>query len=214
MSSQNKELKKLKAAELLRRCGEDEKAIQALTPLLNAADLKIAAEAYYNLGLIAEHPEKGRRNIAQAIEYYQKAIDYGYPDAAEELGTIYYYNIGVKRSVKKALEIWRNGFDAGSVLAGIKLLNHLLDFTKFKHSEVLALINRILKQDATWSSLYYRKYKIYADQSWDGYNMELAIENLKIYAERSPEFGKQELEKLYNYLLQTGHLPPGIKIIK
>lgn len=197
MSARNKEMKRLQAAELLRRCGEDEKAIQALTLLLKAADPKIAAEAYYNLGLIAERPEQGRRNIPQAIEYYQKAINFGYPDAAEDLGTIYYYNIGVKRSVKKALEIWRNGFDAGSVLAGIKLLNHLLDFTKFKHSEVLALINSILKQDDTWSSLYYRKYKIYADQSWDGYNIEHAIENLKIYAERSPEFGKQELEKLY-----------------
>lgn len=197
MANQDNELKKLKAAELLRRCGEDEKAINALTPLLNAADPKISAEAYYNLGLIAEHPEKGRRNIPQAIEYYQKAIDFGYPDAAEELGTIYYYNIGVKRSVKKALEIWKKGFEAGSVLAGIKLLYHLLDFTKFNHSEVLELINSILKQDDTWSSLYYRKYKIYADQSWDGYNLERAIDNLKIYAERSPEFGKQELDKLY-----------------
>ena len=198
MANQDKELKKLKAAELLRRCGEDEEAIQELLPLLNAADPKIAAEAYYNLGLIAEHPEKGRRNIPQAIEYYQKAIDLGYPDAAEELGTIYYYNIGVKRSVKKALEIWRKGFDAGSVLAGIKLLYHLLDFTKFKHSEVLELIDCILQQDDTWSTLYYRKSKIYADQSWDGYNIERAIENLKIYAERSPEFGNQELDKLYS----------------
>ncbi|MEY4803868.1 MAG: hypothetical protein RL331_381 [Bacteroidota bacterium] len=198
MANQDKELKKLKAAELLRRCGEDEEAIQELLPLLNAADQKIAAEAYYNLGLIAEHPEKGRRNIPQAIEYYQKAIDLGYPDAAEELGTIYYYNIGVKRSVKKALKIWRKGFDAGSVLAGIKLLYHLLDFTKFKHSEVLELIDGILQQDDTWSTLYYRKSKIYADQSWDGYNIERAIENLKIYAERSPEFGNQELDKLYS----------------
>ena len=198
MSNQDKELKKLKAAELLRRCGEDEEAIQELLPLLNAVDPKIAAEAYYNLGLIAEHPEKGRRNIPQAIEYYQKAIDLGYPDAAEDLGTIYYYNIGVKRSVKKALEIWRKGFDAGSVLAGIKLLYHLLDFTKFKHSEVLELIDCILQQDDTWSTLYYRKSKIYADQSWDGYNIERAIENLKIYAERSPEFGNQELDKLYS----------------
>ena len=197
MANQDKELKKLKAAELLRRCGEDEEAIQELLPLLNAADPKIAAEAYYNLGLIAEHPEKGRRNIPQAIEYYQKAIDLGYPDAAEDLGTIYYYNIGVKRSVKKALEIWRKGFDAGSVLTGIKLLYHLLDFTKFKHSEVLELIDCILQQDDTWSTLYYRKSKIYADQSWDGYNIERAIENLKIYAERSPEFGNQELDKLY-----------------
>ena len=57
-----KELKRLQAAELLRRCGEDEEAIQELLPLLNAADPKIAAEAYYNLGLIAEHPEKGRRD--------------------------------------------------------------------------------------------------------------------------------------------------------
>lgn len=198
MSNQDKELKKLKAAELLRRCGEDEEAIQELLPLLNTADPKIAAEAYYNLGLIAEHPEKGRRNIPQAIEYYQKAIDLGYPDAAEELGTIYYYNIGVKRSVKKALEIWSKGFDAGSVLAGIKLLYHLLDFTKFKHSEVLELIDCILQQDNTWSTLYYRRSKIYADQSWDGYNIERAIENLKIYAERSPEFGNQELDKLYS----------------
>lgn len=198
MANQDKELKKLKAAELLRRCGEDEEAIQELLPLLNAVDPKIAAEAYYNLGLIAEYPEKGRRNIPQAIEYYQKAIDLGYPDAAEELGTIYYYNIGVKRSVKKALEIWRKGFDAGSVLAGIKLLYHLLDFTKFKHSEVLELIDGILQQDDTWSTLYYRKSKIYADQSWDGYNIERAIENLKIYAERSPEFGNQELDKLYS----------------
>lgn len=198
MANQDKELKKLKAAELLRRCGEDEEAIQELLPLLNTADPKIAAEAYYNLGLIAEHPEKGRRNIPLAIEYYQKAIDLGYPDAAEDLGTIYYYNIGVKRSVKKALEIWRKGFDAGSVLAGIKLLYHLLDFTKFKHSEVLELIDCILQQDDTWSTLYYRKSKIYADQSWDGYNIERAIENLKIYAERSPEFGNQELDKLYS----------------
>ncbi len=198
MPTLTKELKRLKAAELLRRCGEDEKAIHALLPLLNAADPKIAAEAFYNLGLIAEHPEKGRRNIPQAIECYQKAIDFGYPDAAEDLGTIYYYNIGVKRSVKKALEIWKKGFDAGSVLAGIKLLYHLLDFTKFKHPEVLELIDRILKQDDTWSTLYYRKYKIYADQSWDGYNIERAIENLKIYAERSPEFGNQELDKLHS----------------
>ena len=197
MPTLNKELKRLQAAELLRRCGEDEKAIHALLPLLNAADPKIAAEAYYNLGLIAAHPEKGRRNISQAIEYYQKAIDLGYPEAAEDLGTFYYYNIGVKRSIKKALEIWRKGFEAGSVLAGIKLLYHLLDFTKFKHPEVLELIDRILKQDDTWSTLYYRKYKIYADLSWDGYNIERAIENLKIYAERSPEFGNQELDKLY-----------------
>jgi hypothetical protein len=41
MPSQNKGLKKLKAAELLRRCGEDEEAIQELLPLLNAADPKI-----------------------------------------------------------------------------------------------------------------------------------------------------------------------------
>lgn len=197
MPAQNKELKKLKAAELLRRCGEDEEAIQELLPLLNAADPKIAAEAYYNSGLIAEQPEKGRRNIPQAIEYYQKAIELGYPDAAEDLGRIYYYNIGVKRSVKKAVEIWRKGFEAGSVLAGIKLVYHLLDFTKFKHFEVLELIDGILQKDDTWSTLYYRKYKIYADQSWEGYNIELAIENLKIYAERSPEFGNQELDKLY-----------------
>ena len=197
MPSQNKELKKLKEAELLRRCGEDEEAIQELLPLLNAADPKIAAEAYYNSGLIAEQPEKGRRNIPQAIEYYQKAIELGYPDAAEDLGRIYYYNIGVKGSVKKAVEIWRKGFEAGSVLAGIKLVYHLLDFTKFKHFEVLELIDGILQKDDTWSTLYYRKYKIYADQAWEGYNIELAIENLKIYAERSPEFGNQELDKLY-----------------
>jgi TPR repeat protein len=198
MSAQNKELKKLKAAELLRRCGEDEEAIRELLPLLNAANPKITAEAYYNLGLIAEQPEKGRRNIPQAIEYYQKAIELGYPDAADDLGRIYYYNIGVKRSIKKAVEIWRKGFEAGSVLAGIKLLYHLLDFTKFNHFEVLELIDGILQKDDSWSTLYYRKYKIYADQSWDGYNIELAIENLKIYAEHSPEFGKQELDKLYN----------------
>lgn len=198
MSAQNKELKKLKAAELLRRCGEDEEAIWELLPLLNAANPKITAEAYYNLGLIAEQPEKGRRNIPQAIEYYQKAIELGYPDAADDLGRIYYYNIGVKRSIKKAVEIWRKGFEAGSVLAGIKLLYHLLDFTKFNHFEVLELIDGILQKDDSWSTLYYRKYKIYADQSWDGYNIELAIENLKIYAEHSPEFGKQELDKLYN----------------
>jgi len=197
MPSQNKELKKLKAAELLRRCGEDDEAIQELLPLLNAADPKIAAEAYYNLGLIAEQPEKGRRNIPQAIAYYQKAIELGYPDAADDLGVIYYHNIGVKRSVKKAVEIWRKGFEAGSVLAGIKLVYHLLDFTKFQHFEVLELIDGILQKDDTWSTLYYRKYKIYGDQAWDGYNIELAIENLKIYAERSPEFGNQELDKLY-----------------
>jgi hypothetical protein len=68
---------------------------------------------------------------------------------------------------------------------------------KFKHFEVLELINGILQKDDTWSTLYYRKYKIYADQAWKGYNIELAIENLKIYAERSPEFGNQELDKLY-----------------
>jgi hypothetical protein len=68
---------------------------------------------------------------------------------------------------------------------------------KFKHFEVLELIDGILQKDDTWSTLYYRKYKIYADQAWEGYNIELAIENLKIYAERSPEFGNQELDKLY-----------------
>lgn len=193
-----KDQTRLKKAELLRRCGEDEKASKILTSLLVVDDVNIIAQSNYNLGIIAEHPERGKRNIPKAIQHYQTALDLGYAEAADDLANLYYFGTGVKKNVKKACEIWEEGFKLGSECAGFQLINHIFHFTSdFKHSELLRLIDTLLNRNASWKSLYYTKFNLYSDKSWDGYNINEAIKNLKIYAEMVGDFGYRELVKMY-----------------
>ena len=208
MSDLQKISKKMQKAELYRRCGEDEKAINLLETLVKENDVAIVSEAHYNLGLIAEYPERGKRNIQKAIHHYQTAFDLGYAEAADDLANLYYFGTGVKKDVKKACEIWEKGFKLGSEIAGSQLISHIFHFTtNYKHSELLSLIDTLLNRNDSWKSLYYTKFKIYSDKSWDGYNIDEAIKYLKIYAEKVGDFGYSELAKVYS---SGEHLEPDV----
>jgi TPR repeat protein len=189
---------KMQKAELYRRCGKDEKAINLLEKLIKEHDVAIVSQAHYNLGLISENPERGKRNIQKAIHHYQTAFDLGCAEASEDLGNFYYFGTGIKKNVIKACEIWEKGFKLGSECAGFQLISHIFHFTTdYKHTELLSLIDSLLNRNASWKSLYYNKFKIYSDKTWDGYNIDEAIKYLKIYAEKVGDFGYSELAELY-----------------
>lgn len=95
---------------------------------------EIAKDMVRNKGLecylIGEDYEKGR-NVTQdykrAVEWYEKAIEYGNTDAEFSLGRCYYQGEGVEQNIPKAIELYRIAAEKDNVDAQSCLGIHLIE---------------------------------------------------------------------------------------
>ena len=80
--------------------------------------------------LIGEDYERGR-NVTQdykkAVEWYEKAIEYGNTDAEFSLGRCYYQGEGVEQNIPKAIELYRIAAEKDNVEAQSYLGIHLIE---------------------------------------------------------------------------------------
>ena len=93
------------------------------------ADAKIA-EQYYT-----EADQKGsiygsyylsllyirQKNMIRARIFLEKCVEQGFAPALHKLGRIYYNGWGVKRDVKRAMKLWKQGVSMGNILSNVSL---------------------------------------------------------------------------------------------
>ncbi|MBY5918471.1 sel1 repeat family protein [Rhizobium leguminosarum] len=72
-------------------------------------------EGMAGMGFLAT--KKSPPDHRAAVDWYQKSIDRGYKPAAEQLGDLYRDGLGVKKSVKKAVELYQRAETPSSLVA-------------------------------------------------------------------------------------------------
>lgn len=96
---------------------------------------------------------RDRGLFAQAVRWWQRAVDAGVPEEAVEVGYCYQYGIGVRRNVRKAADCYRVAIRARNIIASEQeaAMYHLailyLDGTPPKWAKAMTLLERASKDD-------------------------------------------------------------------
>jgi TPR repeat protein len=96
---------------------------------------------------------RDRGFFAQAVRWWQRAIEAGVREEAVEVGYCYQYGIGVRRNVRKAVDCYRSAIRARNIMALEReaAMYHLavlyLDGHPPKRAKAVALLERASKDD-------------------------------------------------------------------
>lgn len=74
---------------------------------------KGCVQAMFNLALMYEHGEGGRRSYKKAFQYCKQSADGGYLRGVTNLGYCYYWGIGTPRDFSAAVECFRRAIQLG-----------------------------------------------------------------------------------------------------
>ncbi len=136
-------------------------------------------------------------NYRKTFEYYSLAAESGNDIAINNLGSLYYSGIGVKKDVEHAAELFSKASNAGNIDATINLAVIFLSEQGVLHNPQSA---SLLLKDAAEKSSPVAKYLLgylYMKGIGVPQNMKKAVENIRFAAEQNYDEAQYMLGYLY-----------------
>lgn len=170
--------------------------------LIESTDWTNSLELLVLYGQIILNPSGriSKRSIKKGVNSLIKALEMGSMDAAEELGSLYFYSDElVKQNISKALDYWNRGYNLGSVHCANELLNYYKDYDELNFNKIIEFATFLTKDDVLNKTGYFNLGKVHLNQAFEGRDSDLAVQYFDKACSLGSEIACMKIMEIYYY---------------